>query len=113
MTNMPVYQIVLRASGEKITVSLYSGETLAGRCKSHTGSGGQTQTLSCDRVTADRVRLTMTGSSIVLNVYGIKVTRVTRVSATIGLSARILSSETTCMCASRWWRVSGSAFFNY
>ena len=66
MTNTLVYQIVLKAwkssSDVEITVSLYSGETLAGQCKSHAGSWG-TETLSCDRVTADRVRLTMSRTS--------------------------------------------------
>ena len=77
MSNTLVYQIVLRAwtrnSEEEITVSLYSGETLAGQCKSHAGSYG-TETLSCDRVAADRVRLTMSGtSSTYLAVYEITV----------------------------------------
>ena len=60
MSNTTVYQIVLRAYApyNEITVSLYSGETLAGECESHyTGSYASTKTLSCDRVTADRVRL--------------------------------------------------------
>ena len=76
MTNTLVYQIMLKAStetGAEITVSLYSGETLAGRCESHTVNG-VTQTLSCDRVTADRVRLTMTTTTEThLYVYEIKV----------------------------------------
>ena len=77
MTNMTVDQIVLRAgtghSGEEITVSLYSGETLAGQCESHTGIDG-TETLSCDKVTADRVRLTMNSThQTYLAVYDIKV----------------------------------------
>ena len=62
LSNTLVYQIVLKAwppYSDEITVSLYSGETLAGQCKSFTGSSASTQTLSCDRVTADRVRLTM------------------------------------------------------
>ena len=65
MSNILVYQIVLKAwsypSGE-ITVSLYSGEKLAGQCKSHSGIRG-TETLSCAKVTADRVRLTMSSPS--------------------------------------------------
>ena len=77
MSNITVYQIVLRAGtrySEEITVSLYSGETLAGQCKSHTGRYS-TQTLSCDRVTADRVRLTTTSNSrTMLYVGEIKVT---------------------------------------
>ena len=66
LSNTLVYQIVLNAwthYSEEITVSLYSGETLAGQCTSHTGSGGSTQTLSCDEVTADRVRLAVSGTS--------------------------------------------------
>ena len=66
MSNTTVYQIVLRAwsyySGE-ITVSLYSGETLAGQCQSHSGSYRSTQTLSCAKVAADRVRLTVSSTS--------------------------------------------------
>ena len=76
MTDTLVYKIVLRAwsyfSGGEITVSLYSGETLAGQCKSHSGSSGSNEILSCDRVTADRVRLTT--SSKYLVVYEITVT---------------------------------------
>ena len=62
MPNTLVYQIVLRAWTDygKITVLLYNGETLAGQCKSYTGG---TQTLSCDRVAADRLMLTMTSTS--------------------------------------------------
>ena len=78
MTNTIVYQIVLRAGtyySEEITVSLYSGETLAGQCESHSGSGASNETLSCARVTADRVRLTMSStSSTILAVYEITVT---------------------------------------
>ena len=73
MSNTIVYQIVLKAwtgNDEEITVSLYSGETLAGGCESHTGDWG-TETLSCDRVAADRVRLTMSSTS--LWVYEIEV----------------------------------------
>ena len=113
MTNTIVYQIVLKAMtgfSEEITVSLYSGETLAGHCKSHPGSHGSSKTLSCDRVTADRVRLTMSGTQrTYLAVWEIKVPRVP--TTTIGLylvSARIISSKT--MRVSRWCRVSGSAF---
>ena len=66
MSNTTVYQIELRAwtrnSEEEITVALYSGETLAGQCKSHSGSGS-TETLSCAKVTADRVRLTLSSTS--------------------------------------------------
>ena len=67
MPNTIVYQIVLRAytyySGEDITVSLYSGETLAGQCESHSGSSASTETLSCAKVTADRVRLALSSTS--------------------------------------------------
>ena len=67
MTDTIVYQIVLKAwtaYSEDITVSLYSGETLAGLCKSYSGSGNSyKETLSCDRVTADRVRLTVSSTS--------------------------------------------------
>ena len=78
MTNTAVYQIVLKAttpsSGAEITVSLYSGETLAGQCQIHAGRGSK-RTLSCDRVTADRVRLTTTSNSrTMLYVGEIKVT---------------------------------------
>ena len=64
MANITVYQIVLKACtyyGEGITVSLYSGETLAGQCKSHNG-GYHRETLSCDRVAADRVKLNLTNT---------------------------------------------------
>ena len=112
MSNITVYQIELSAgtwSSEEITVSLYSGETLAGQCESHSGNNGN-ETLSCAKVTADRVRLTMSSTSnTYLGVYEIKVTRVP--TMTIGLylvSARIISSKT--MRVSRWCRVSGSAF---
>ena len=102
MSNTPVYQIVLKAGsfyGDDITVSLYSGKTLAGQCKSHT-LYHRNETLSCDRVTADRVRLTMSNtlsktSSTYLRVYEITVTGVP--TMTIGLylvSARIVSSKT-------------------
>ena len=100
MSNTIVYQIELKAqmsNSEDITVSLYSGETLAGQCQSHTVSGG-TETLSCDRVTADRVRLTVSSTitkSSALAVYEITVTGVP--TMTIGLylvSARIISPKT-------------------
>ena len=103
MTNTLVYQIVLRAStkySEEITVSLYSGETLAGQCKSHTGTSRSTETLSCAKVTADRVRLTVSGtSSTYLAVYEITVLRVP--TMTIGLymlSARIVSVSRQLVC---------------
>ena len=83
---------------DEITVSLYSGETLAGQCKSHTGSG--TETLGCAKVTADRVRLTVSGtSSTYLAVYEITVLRVP--TMTIGLymlSARIVSVSRQLVC---------------
>ena len=67
MPNTLVYQIELRLGGDyskkQITVSLYNGETLAGECQSHTGGWASNRTLSCDRVVADRVRLTMTSTS--------------------------------------------------
>ena len=104
MSNTAVYQIVLQAwsysSGEEITVSLYSGETLAGQCKSHPGSYASNETLSCAKVTADRVRLTMSStSSSYLWVYEIKVLRVP--TMTIGLymlSARIVSVSRQLVC---------------
>ena len=99
MTNTIVYQIKLQAAtptSDEITVSLYSGETLAGQCKTHSGNYRDSDPLSCDRVTADRVRLTMTTTSVTqLYVYEIKVTGVP--TMTIGLylvSARIISSKT-------------------
>ena len=102
MTNSLVYQIVLQAgtrNSEDITVSLYSGETLTGQCKSHSGSEG-TETLSCAKVTADRVRLTMSSTdSTFLEVFQIKVLRVP--TMTIGLymlSARILSVSRQLVC---------------
>ena len=79
MANTIVYQIVLRAGtryySEDITVSLYSGETLAGQCQSHPGGFRSTQTLSCDRVAADRVKLRMINThwATKLWVYGIAV----------------------------------------
>ena len=78
MTDMTVYQIELKARAynrEEITVSLYSGETLAGQCKSHTGGFDSTETLSCDRVAADRVKLSLSSSITAtrLRVYEIKV----------------------------------------
>ena len=103
MTNTLVYQIVLRAStkySEEITVSLYSGETLAGQCKSHTGTSRSTETLSCAKVTADRVRLTVSSTrSTYLAVYEITVLRVP--TMTIGLylvSARIVSVSRQLVC---------------
>ena len=89
MSNTPVYQIVLRAwsyYSEEITVSLYSGETLAGQCTSHSGSSASNETLSCAKVTADRVRLTLTlssTSSTYLGVYEITVTEAS--TNTIGI----------------------------
>ena len=76
MTNMTVYQVKLSAgSNEDITVSLYSGETLAGECQSHTGGYYSRETLSCDRVAADRVRLTRSSTSrTTLYVYEIRIT---------------------------------------
>ena len=82
MSNTTVYQIVLKAhtlyTKEEITVSLYSGETLAGQCESHSGSSGSNsykETLSCAKVTADRVRLTLSSTHRTrLVVYEIKVT---------------------------------------
>ena len=86
MTNMTVYQIELLAGtsySEEITVALYSGETLSGQCQSHTG-GGSRETLSCDRVAADRVRLTRSSTSRThLFVYEIRVTGA--LTETIGL----------------------------
>ena len=78
MANTIVYQIVLKAGasyGKEITVSLYNGETLAGRCKSHSGSRG-IENLRCDRVKANRVRLAMTNTrrKAHLTVWEIKVT---------------------------------------
>ena len=90
MSNTTVYQIVLRAwtyySSEEITVSLYSGETPAGQCTSHTGSGGSvsTQTLSCDRVTADRVRLTLSSTKQTL-LYVFEMTVTGASPSTIGI----------------------------
>ena len=81
MSNTTVYQIELRAgtpytSRGEITVALYSGETLAGQCKSHSGSWASKETLSCAKVTADRVRLTMSSTmGTRLAVYEIIVTR--------------------------------------
>ena len=99
MTNTIVYQIELRARtyySEEITVSLYSGETLAGQCESHSGSSASTETLSCAKVTADRVRLTVSGTSRTrLYVFEITVTGVP--TMTIGMylvSARIISTKT-------------------
>ena len=83
MTNMTVYQIVLRAGtqySDEVTVSLYSGETLSGECQSHTGGWGR-ETLSCARVAADRVRLST--SLTKLYVYEIRVTEA--LIETIGL----------------------------
>ena len=85
MSNTTVYQIVLKAWTPygQITVSLYSGETLAGQCKSHTGRYS-TQTLSCARVTADRVRLTLSSTSrAYLAVWEITVTGAS--TSTIGI----------------------------
>ena len=83
MTNMAVYQVELEAwayYGAEITVALYSGETLSGQCKSHTVYGSR-ETLSCDRVAADRVRLTVSRTSETwLYVWDIRVT-----TKTIGL----------------------------
>ena len=77
MSNTLVDQILLKAGtgnyGEEITVSLYSGETLAGGCESHSGSWGK-EMLSCNSVAANRVRLTLTGTRETwLYVYEIKV----------------------------------------
>ena len=89
MTNMTVYQVELQAFpghiGE-VTVSLYSGETLAGQCQSHTGGFDSTETLSCDRVAADRVKLSIADNgelTQVLFVWEIKVTQAPKL--TIGL----------------------------
>ena len=116
MANTTVYQIVLKALspsiGDNITVTLYNAKTLAGQCQSDTSRKG-TETLSCDNVAADRVRLRIAGlwfKTTNLLVWGIKVTQAH--TMTIGLylvSARILSSKT--MRATRQCRVCGSAFF--
>ena len=105
MSNTIVYQIVLRAvtyNSEEITVSLYSGETLAGQCKSHSGGWSSNGTLSCDRVTADRVRLTMSSTEVTgLMVFEIQVTGVP--TMTIGLyllSARIITISSEIVRAS-------------
>ena len=71
MSNITVYQIKLIAwaNSNEITVSLYSGETLAGQCQSHTGGPvgwagySDAETLGCDRVTADKVRLAYNSTS--------------------------------------------------
>ena len=70
MSNTPVYQIVLKAYSYRveITVSLYSGETLAGQCPSLNG-GDSRETLSCDRVAADRVRLSVSSTSSTHKTY--------------------------------------------
>ena len=102
MTKTTVYQIVLRARTgySEITVSLYSGETLAGQCKSHTGSAASKETLSCAKVTADRVRLTESSTrETYLYVYKITVTGASTI--TIGLylvSARIVSVSRQLVC---------------
>ena len=75
---MKVYQIVLEAgtgnTDEVITVSLYSGETLSGECQSLTSSYRE-ETLSCARVAADRVRLSVSSTwRTWLFVYDIRVT---------------------------------------
>ena len=88
MANTLVYQVKLEAFGHRakeITVSLYSGETLAGQCQSHTGSKGY-ETLSCVRVAADRVKLSIADNgelTQVLLVWEIKVTQAPKL--TIGL----------------------------
>ena len=104
MSNTIVYQIELRAvtgNSEEITVSLYSGETLAGQCQSHKG-GEDKEILSCDRVTADRVRLTMSNTEVTgLMVFEIQVTGVP--TMTIGLyllSARIITISSEIVRAS-------------
>ena len=86
MSNMTVYQIELLAgaayTGEKITVSLYSGETLSGQCQSYRSS--VRATVSCDRVAADRVRLTLGNTKkSYLFVWEIRVTGA--LTETIGL----------------------------
>ena len=103
MANITVYQIVLSAGtdskGVEITVSLYSGETLAGQCQSHTGGFRSTQTLSCDRVAADRVMLTMNNTQLTylyvteIKVYGNNTGyNITRCSIT-KLSSKPLKNE--------------------
>ena len=76
MASSLVDQIELNAGTnyrEEITVSLYSGETLAGQCQAHPGDW-RTETLSCDNVAADRVRLTLTSTRrTYMFVYEIKV----------------------------------------
>ena len=88
MSNTTVYQIVLRAwtrnSEEEITVALYSGETLAGHCKSYSGGSASNEMLSCNRVTADRVRLTLSSTKqTALAVWEITVTGAS--TSTIGI----------------------------
>ena len=105
MSNTAVYQIVLRAgtiTSDEITASLYSGETLTGRCKSHSGSDASNETLSCDKVSVDRVRLAMSNTSrTYLWVYEIKVLTLRVPTMTIGLymlSARIVSVSRQLVC---------------
>ena len=78
---MIVQQVYLRAStdsnGDTITVALYSGKKVVGKCETHTGKSNG-QYLACDKVSADRVRLEAisTYASAGLSVYEIKVTGV-------------------------------------
>ena len=77
MATIIVKQIALKAmasNGEEITVSLYSGETLVGKCQTYS-SYGIKETLSCDNVAADRVKLKKTSTKTTrLTVYEISVT---------------------------------------
>ena len=76
MSLTTVHQIVLKTRtpyGDAITVSLYKGGVLVGDCGTHPADNTK-QTLSCDKVLADRVELTMTNTKATLfSVYEITV----------------------------------------
>ena len=87
MTNMTVYQVELQAATEysdEVTVSLYSGETLSGQCKSATGYGNR-ETQSCARVAADRVRLSVRSILRVTGLYVMEIRVTGALTETIGL----------------------------
>lgn len=89
MTTTMVQQVVLKARVSRdqkritVTVSLYNGDTLAGKCQDlpdvynpYLYISGDIHTLDCDRVAADRIRVAATSTrtaKMSLKVYGIRV----------------------------------------
>ena len=67
MSPLRVHKVELKAgtsNGEQIEVTLYWGGAAVGACKSHYGSWSTTETLTCDNVVADSIKLTVNSTKV-------------------------------------------------